>query len=730
MEEARAFPSRRVGHTFPPVGAVLQPGRNCWRIERADRAAVLVDAAAYFAALAEALPRAERSILVLGWDIHSRCRLGPAEGEDRGEELADLFDRITDARPGLDVRVLSWDPAPIYAFERELWPVVAFGWRTGGRVEVRLASDHPTGAAHHQKVVVIDDRVAFVGGVDLTISRWDERAHRPEDPRRRLPLGATYPPFHDVQMAVAGDAARALGELARERWRRATGERLSPPAAASDPWPPSLEPEARDVEVGLARTEPAYRDRAPVREVEQLFLDCIAAAERLLYVENQYVSSRRIGEALAERLAEPEGPEILLVTPREQAGRLEQSTMGVLRARAVRRLRAADRHGRLRLLSPVVGGDVGVNVHAKVMVVDDRILRVGSANLSNRSMRLDTECDAVLEARDDDDETRAWIASVRDGLLAEHLGVSPARVREALAEAGSAIRAVEALSGGERRLVQLEPEVDETVDALLPDASLIDPDRALDEALVAHALPRELAREGARRFPRLAVAVLVALALVVPWAAAALGLGPAPAELWAGLTRALAHPAAPWIAVPAFALGSLAMVPVTVLVAASVLSFGPWVGAAVALAGSLLSAGAGCALGRLLAPRRVSRLAGEHTEDIGDLASRGLIGVVALRAVPVAPFTVVNLVLGSARVVFRDVLLGTLLGIAPGIAAFAFVATRVMEALRNPQPLAVAAALASVLGLGLVLFGLRRLLERRYVGASEQVRGGRASEPT
>ncbi|HJL18105.1 MAG TPA: phospholipase D-like domain-containing protein, partial [Sandaracinaceae bacterium LLY-WYZ-13_1] len=565
------------------MSALFEPGRTCWRVERAGRVAVLVDAASYFEVLAEALERAERSVWILGWDIHSRCRLGPRDAEGDGEELADLLDRRTAERPDLDVRILSWDPAPIYAFERELLPVVAFGWRTGPRVTLRLADDHPTGGSHHQKVVVIDDRIAFVGGIDLTIARWDERAHAPADRRRRLPLGTAYPPFHDVQMAVDGDAARALGELARERWRRATDEAIEAPAGGSDTdrWPASLTPGVRDVDVALARTEPRMDGREPVREVEALFLECIAAAEHSLYIENQYLSSSRIGEALRARLAEPHGPEIVVVTPRAQAGRLEQSTMGVLRARLLRRLREADAHGRLRVVGPVVPGDVGVNVHAKVMVVDDRVLRVGSANLSDRSQGLDTECDAAVEAHDE--ATRTWIRDVRDGLLAEHLGVSRETVRASLAREGSLLAALDALRGGERTLVDLEPELDEALDALVPHASLIDPDRGFDEALVARALPRELAEEGQRRLPRLALATAAALALLVPVAAGTLGLGPHPTELLAYVARAAAHPTAPWIAVPVFVLASLARVPVTVLVTGCALAFGPWVGSAVAL---------------------------------------------------------------------------------------------------------------------------------------------------
>ena len=146
---------------------------------------------------------------------------------------------------------------------------------------------------------------------------------------------------------------------------------------------------------------PAFRDAPAVQEVSAIALQSIAAARRFIYIENQYLTSAAVGAALARRLAEPDGPEVIAVLPREEHGWLEQSSMGVMRARLLRHLRASDHHGRLRLFYPTIPAldeSACMNVHAKVMIVDDRWARVGSANLSNRSMGLDTECDLVLDA--------------------------------------------------------------------------------------------------------------------------------------------------------------------------------------------------------------------------------------------------------------------------------------------------------------------------------------------
>lgn len=466
------------------ASGVAVPGRNCWKQVRAGRVAFLIDGQAYFDALFQSLERARRSIFVIGWDLHSRVRLRPDRAADaaaESDELRAILDRLARQRPRLRVRILEWDFSFLMAPDREFASWWSLDWRSHERVALRLDGRHPVGACHHQKLVVVDDAVAFLGGLDLTAGRWDTPEHRVEDERRRDPDGAPYPPFHDVQMVVDGDAARLLGRLARRRWRHATGSlQYHFPAlrrsAAHDPWPPSVQPDLRNADVAIARTEPTYGRRREVREIEQLYRDTIAAAQHSIYIENQYLSSRTIGDALCESLAQPQGPEIVVVSPRECSGWLEEGTMGLLRHRLVKRVREADRHGRFRLFHPRLPGDgARLNVHAKVMIADASIARVGSANLSNRSMGFDTECDAQVEAGGDPEVERG-ITAFRDRLLAEHLGAEPARVAEVMARTGSLFATIDELAGGERTLAPLDVDVPEWVDAVVPEELLTDPE--------------------------------------------------------------------------------------------------------------------------------------------------------------------------------------------------------------------------------------------------------------
>lgn len=462
---------------------VVVEGRTAGRIVRADRVRFLVDAEAYFRTLRRAAAAARRQILVLGWDVDSRLRLvRDDEAHDLPVRLGPFLDALVRRREALEVRLLTWDPAFIYAFEREFLVEARLGWLTHPRLHFHLDDAHPPGASHHQKVVVLDDRMAFLGGLDLASRRWDTRGHAPEDPRRTGPLGAAYGPTHDLQAAVSGEAARALGELARARWRRATGETVEAPTGeAGDPWAGDLAPDLEDVEAGLVRTDP--QDGA--RETRAFLLAAIASAKDHVYVENQYLTSKDVRDALAARLAEANGPEVILVLPRRPSGWLEESTMGMLLGGVLERLREADREGRLRVLYPVAADGTPIYVHAKVLEVDGRLLYVGSANLANRSMALDTEVGLAFEAGDRGDVAGA-IARLRDGLLAEHLGVDRDRFAEGRSAEGSLVRAVDALRGEPPTLDILDGAGES--EPLLPH-DVVDPDGPL-------ALPGLLERLG------------------------------------------------------------------------------------------------------------------------------------------------------------------------------------------------------------------------------------------
>lgn len=432
---------------------IVKPGVNCWRTAQSARASVLVDAAEYFLHLERALRRAERSILIVGWDFDGSIRLS-TEGNADSPRLGDLLRSLVDARPQLEVRILVWSLAVVHAPGATKPLLFGSKWQTHPRIRVKLDTKHPLYAAHHQKIVAVDDAIAFVGGMDLTTERWDTSSHAAGDGRRVTYAGKAYGPVHDVQMAVDGEAAVALAEVARERWQIATGETLAPRTGAVDLWPLGLHPHFCDEAVAIARTSPSFGGRSERREGARLTRDAIDAAERSIYIEAQYLTARYVRAALARSLAKEAGPEVVVVLNRAIGGVLERLIMGKNGDRLMRQLARQDAHGRLRVYHPVTpcadGTERRVLIHAKVVIVDDDFLRVGSSNLNNRSVGLDTECDIAIESRRP--ESRAAITRLRNTLLGEHVDATAEQVAAAIVAEGSLIRAVDSLNVKPRAL--------------------------------------------------------------------------------------------------------------------------------------------------------------------------------------------------------------------------------------------------------------------------------------
>jgi phosphatidylserine/phosphatidylglycerophosphate/cardiolipin synthase-like enzyme len=197
---------------------------------------ILIDASTYFAAVRSALKQARRSVFIIGWDLDSRTQLVGSDCEANDgwpADLGDFLTRLARERTHLTVHLLAWDYAVLYALEREPFPSLKLGWNTPSRVRFRLDNALPVGASHHQKIVVIDDAVAFSGGLDLTIRRWDTNHHRIDDPRRLDPAGkptgtqlARSPSLH----VSAGRAppAKASHACQSDRLGQRASRRISP----------------------------------------------------------------------------------------------------------------------------------------------------------------------------------------------------------------------------------------------------------------------------------------------------------------------------------------------------------------------------------------------------------------------------------------------------------------------------------------------------------------------
>ena len=444
--------------TVAATAPLLRPGRTCWAISPAESSGLLVDGRDYFREFYYAAKAARRHILLAGWQFDTTVSL--LRGKDRAGVTEDVrllpfLKNLCRRNPELRIYVLCWDYSPAFYFQREYFQDLKFNWSRPRRIKFRFDDRHALGASHHQKFAVIDGSLGFVGSLDFCHARWDLRDHQSACPDRCEPDGEDVSgPYHEVQAYVTGRAAADLVELFEARWILSGGK----PLRLAAPRPVNLEirPSIRigPARVGFSRTvaettEPAHPS---IREIRQLYVDAIAAAERSIYIENQYFESRAVYDAIRQRMLR-EGPplDIALIYPRELHSFSEELTMGAQQSVMFRSLKATatargHRLGIYFSLSPGVNCEPRARyIHSKVMIVDDTFMTVGSANTNNRSMGLDSELHVSWEVPSGGDEelTRA-IRRARLNLLVEHSGLP---VRTALRELRDSSEWVSVLEG-------------------------------------------------------------------------------------------------------------------------------------------------------------------------------------------------------------------------------------------------------------------------------------------
>lgn len=654
----------------------FQPGHNCWKTGEATRGAVLIDGVNYFAALAASVKLARERIVIFAWAFDTRLRIWLDENDSAsGTTLREIFEAALKANPRLELFVLYWDFPEIYSFDREFIPQVRFDSQVMGRVHLEYDGHHPFGASHHQKLILIDADIAFVGGIDCSFGRWDTRKHFVREPRRLSGWGFQSNPYHDIQVILQGPVVIDFCRLANERWHLATGTELPclTPDNVTDCWPAWVIPDFSKVTVGISRTQPCFFEQEERHEIRAIVLDVVARARRVIYLENQYFTSECICDALVKRLQEAQGPEILLVLPYRLMSRLERATLSRMQANLIKRLRDADKHGRFRVASPVHRGrpKQSIYVHAKLFIVDDTFLSTGSPNLTARSLGFDTELLATIMA--ENDGTRNAIRKILGSLLGEHRGTEQLDLDEVFlagAQSKSLFAVLDAL--GETHEKTLEPPrlprvaTDRTLRFLM---RLVDPAAPLRAERVGY----RLMRKKRVRLPFGPLSVALFLCVVQGVFAIALFLVPTPLRQSVLNTLALVAAKAaelmpgPWAIVGVCALMLLCYVPVHLVFILCALVW-PWYKAAGVLLGGLaLSMSFGHTCGRLVSRAKAKKEAMSELRNETHADESGVVTFFVLHFMPLAPFNSFNYKTGAARLPFWPFLGGSLLAHVPSV---------------------------------------------------------------
>jgi phosphatidylserine/phosphatidylglycerophosphate/cardiolipin synthase-like enzyme len=357
---------------------------------------VFVDGTEAIPAIAAAIEAAESSVWLAGWHL----------SPDLGLDGATLRELLAEKAQEVDVRVLVWAGAPLPLFHpsrgevRELRDRLARGTRIACALDDRERPMH----CHHEKLVIVDGRTAFVGGIDLTDlggDRFDSPAH--------LPRGRIG--WHDATARVEGPAVADVAAHFALRWRETTGEELLVEPLAN----------AGSMTVQVVRTIPnAIYDRVPRGDFRIIdsYMRALRSAERLIYLESQFLWSPELVSVLAEKLRNPPADEFrLVVLLPAQPRNGKEDTRGQLGV-----LAEADAGARRFLPCTLVQQGIGgkqVYVHAKIGMVDDRWLTIGSANLNEHSLFNDTEMNVVVQEP-------ALARALRLRLWSEHLSCDAA----------------------------------------------------------------------------------------------------------------------------------------------------------------------------------------------------------------------------------------------------------------------------------------------------------------
>jgi phosphatidylserine/phosphatidylglycerophosphate/cardiolipin synthase-like enzyme len=454
----------------------VAPLRHAWRIHPATRAGIIVDARDYYRAFYEAARTAQRSILLLGWQFDSDVPLlrgadVPPGVDPESVQLLPFLDGLCAANPRLEVRVLAWDHSLWFALEREILQKLSFTLRTSKNFYFENDATVSQYGAHHQKVAIIDGRIAFLGSSDVCQDRWDTSNHACGDELRVGRAGNPCKPYHEVQAVVTGAAARSLVDLFVERWADGVGELLDAESLVrrteeEAPLPPMVTVPMPVAEIGFFRQFSHRLGRPPVREVCDLLTSWIDAAERFIYVETQYFTSKLVTDALVRRMraADRSKLELVFVLPQRPEALKEELAVGATQVEVLTQLaQVAREHGHALGVYNVAsrrgdGTDLYRYIHSKLMIVDDCRLTLGSANLNNRSMSLDSEINIAWATEIPTDDVAIAIRTLRHRLLREHLGLE---LEASSLDGPGLVRRLDALATareGALRLHDLQPE--------------------------------------------------------------------------------------------------------------------------------------------------------------------------------------------------------------------------------------------------------------------------------
>lgn len=660
---------------------------------------MLIDCANYYRALHQAIVKARHSIFIFGWEIDSRVRLLRGEEERKSSipsVAVELLEWKAKQDPHVSIYLCRWDASVVFVTDRDLMPELVWSSRTPENVHTCVDGKVPIGGSHHQKIILIDDELAFTGGMDIARQRWDERTHKILEPERTDANGS-YGPYHDVQTVMDGPITKDIAELTRKRWLSATGYEAIPIREFNrkekklvPSWPESFPPHMMGCEVAIARTLPRIENQDAVQEIRHQYLDLIQQAEQFIYIENQFLTAEFIAKALNKRLKEIPNLKVLIVSSYNPQGMWERESLWAGRIDFKNIVEEGLGPERVRItyskIKDAAGKPYYKRIHSKIFVIDNKFLTVASSNLNHRSMIMDTECDVTYIAQSA--EHRRQIEYFRNDLIAEHTGRTPEDVNQILSGSFTLKQLMNSDSNDTYSLHDIDDTrfTNKSLQALT--SKFADPEEPLMSYVDLTSSAPKI--EPFRNPPKHRLVLYVALGLLI------LGLifyirdhldwfTPKKVQLFLEYARNSSF-ALPLVCT-IYIVGGLIFFPVTVISLMTAAVFGAFLGPIYCMAGALSSAAVMFWMGRFAGLKGLRKFLGNRVRSIDQkFHNAGIFGVAAIRFLPIAPYSLVNLAAGISTITFFDYIVGTFFGFLPGFIVKGLVGDSLIRIFISPTP--------------------------------------------
>lgn len=621
---------------------------------------LIVCGKSYFKRLKESFLGAKKSIYICGWSLNLKTIM-----DANGTTLEDVLFSLPET---VEIKILIWDYIIFYIPDRDPFMALHLAVKNKKNIQFERFDFHPVMSSMHAKMAIVDEETLFLGGIDIDLERRDGEYNLANDPERQEKGGQKYQPFRDYALKFQGDSAVFFTGLFKQLWKSQLAQRSEFVSETVS---------HEDSNVFFTRTIPKFKDNPKDVSSFKMHSWLIANAKKYIYIENQYLTSDKIVDALVQRLSEVDGPEVVIVVSYGKMPIIEKVSMGALLTESVKALLKSDPHKRLKVYTLVSSGEnvsEYVKVHSKCMLVDDYFLKIGSSNINNRSMEFDYELDAVVMGA----EVAEYKRQIFSTLLTHGEDCE-------LEMDDSVIRTFEAAKKRYGKLVEVkdilreESAIAEYKDYLPLDKSQMTFFERMGQTFIQKSVLEKI------NLKMMGGAVLLVLILV---GAAVVDPEEAKSALdevivWLNISNGLALMAVFFFGY--LILGSF-FFPLNAYIFLCGAYFGMFEAFGLAVGGALGSATLSYGVGAFFKSEIEADSKIEKINQLRRLLKRNsLKTLIFLRMVPVAPFPLVNLVCGKLGVGFWKYFLGTALGVAPGSFVLIFLEQRLIDLIKAPD---------------------------------------------